>query len=497
MSGDGLDAEILFNTPCVGFGLDDLIVLPGHSTCSVEEVDLSTRFSRNVRIASPFVSAPLATVTEGRMAIACALAGGIGIIHNTCDPETQAKEVAFVKQYGQGFIMNPQVMAPKDTVADLNKRGATTGCFSALICEGGRVGGKLLGVVSSRDIDHHVDNSTKLADVMTPKERMRVAYEPISLEQAQSKLRASKVGKLPILNEAGELFAVVTRSDLKKSNAHPFASKDANHQLLVAAAVSPLNVEGDRVRRLVEAGVDVIVMDSTQGDTVLQADLIKRIKREFPTIDVVAGNVVTPKQAKPLLDAGADALRVGMGCSSLHSPLDMCSVGRPQASALFHVSRFAREFYNVPVLADGGVMTSAQVTMALTLGASAVICGSLLAGAEETPGQLFFHAGMRVKAHAGVGQLAFEPIPGVPDIRRGLFALAPAISTRQAVVGCVVVDKGPVLNMLSCLKDAIRRDLCRIGVNTLPQLHDDLAKGFTRFQIRSPAAYSAFAHSGA
>eukprot|EP00928_Gymnodinium_smaydae_P063162 TRINITY_DN46830_c0_g1_i1.p1 TRINITY_DN46830_c0_g1~~TRINITY_DN46830_c0_g1_i1.p1 ORF type:complete len:488 (-),score=115.81 TRINITY_DN46830_c0_g1_i1:110-1573(-) len=479
MAGDGLDAETIFNSTCFGYGLEDVIGLPGHATCGVDEVDLSSHFSRNIVLNTPISSAPLCSVTEHRMAIACALMGGIGVLHGDCPPDVQAKEVAAVKKYGQGFIMNPQVLSPADTVSKLDKLRETQGCSTALVTEGGMMGNKFVGIVTARDTDFLDDRNMKIADVMIKKEKVVTACEPISLSEAQVKLQETKVGKLPILNDTGELIALVTRSDVKKSRSYPLAAKDLNQQLLVAAAVSATNIEKDRIKKLVEAGVDAIVLNSSNGDSVQQVDLIKRIKREFPGVDIVAGNVVTPRQAKPLLEAGADAIRVGMGCSSLCSPLEVVAVGRPQGSAVYHVARFARENYGVPVIADGGIQTASQVSMALALGASCVMCGSLFAGTRESPGDAFFHGGLRLKAYRGSGPLALEP---------NSRAASKKATTPAPVVGCAVVDSGSVNSLIQHLIEGVKRDVCRFGAGTVPQLHEDLGSGAARFQIRSAAA---------
>ncbi|CAK9088831.1 unnamed protein product [Durusdinium trenchii] len=268
----------------------------------------------------------------------------------------------------------------------------------------GMMGNRFLGIVTSRDIDFIEDRSVRLSEVMTPKAKCLTACEPISLGEALQKLVQSKKGKLPILNEDGELVALVTRSDLKKLKDFPNAAKDANRQLLVGAAVEPKVSEMERVQRLVEAGMDVLFLEASRSRLEEQAEFIRKVKYQFPGLDVVAGNVVTPKQASPLIQAGADALRVGMGCSSLDSLPEAPAVGRPLGSAVYHVARYASEF-KVPVIADGGVATSAAATIALALGASAVMCGLLLAGTTESPGDAFYHDGSRLKLYKGMSSL--------------------------------------------------------------------------------------------
>lgn len=499
MSIDGLDADTLFNVPCLGYNYDDLLSLPGPPMHSVDEVDLTTLFSKSVQLNTPIVAAPMDTVCESRMAIACALAGGIGVIHCNCDPERQAQEVSTVKHHENGFIMDPHVLSPHSTLGELEQIRQEHGATTVMVTDGGQMGKKLLGIVTSRDADLAVDIKTKISDLMTPKHKMVVALEPISLSEAYQKLRVSKKGKLPILNEAGELVAVVSRGDLKKNRKYPNAARDANRQLLVAAACPPRAAELDRARTLIEAGADAIVVDSSQGDSLTQIDFLKRLKKDFPNIDVVCGNVVTPKQAKALLDAGADGLRVGMGCSSLCSGQEVCSVGRPQASAVYHVARFAAEGYGVPVIADGGCTGSCHISMALTLGASTVMCGSLLAGTSESPGEAFFHDGMRLKLYRGMGVL--DVIPGNIPTSEALVpreelsaSAATGIAVKEAPravpggISCAVVERGPASSILPYLLDGVKRDLRRLGVGTLTQLHSALYKSQTRFHVRSPGA---------
>lgn len=471
MSLDGTDADTLFNTPCFGFSYDDLITLPGHATPGEGVIDLSTKFSRNVVINTPIVASPMDTVCEGKMALTMALSGGIGVVHCNCDPDKQAEHVAMVKQYEHGFIMDPYTLSQENTLEDFDKIKEQHGTNTVLITLGGVMGSKLLGIVTSRDVDLVEDRKKKLADIMTPKEKMRYALEPISLSEAMEQLRQKKVGKLPILNEGDELVAMVSRRDLKKSTSHPLAAQDANRQLLVAAAVVPKTSEKDRVHKLIEAGADVLVLNASQGDSVGQIEFLKWLKHEYPTVDVICGNVVTPRQAKPLLDAGADGLRVGMGCSSLYSSKEACAVGRPQASAVYHVAKFAKE-YGVPVIADGGVQHSNHVTMALTLGASTVMCGSLLAGTSDAPGDAFWHDGQRLKIYRGLGTLEMEAgqkLHGGPT--------------------CAVLERGSALTLVQSVVEGVKRDLRKLGAASLSQLVEDLYTSAVRFHVRSAGCH--------
>lgn len=492
MATDGLDADSLFNSPCFGYNLEDLLALPAPSAPTASEVDLTTPFSRNVTLMTPFVGAPMDTVTEGRMAITLALMGGIGVIHCNCDPKTQAKEVDAVKRFENGFIMDPHVLSPQHLVEDVDQIRARYDVSTVLITDHGHMGDKFVGIVTSRDIDFVENRKTKLSEVMTPKAKCQFGLEPISLSEAQKKLIDSKKGKLPILNEAGELVALVSRGDLKKSKDFALASKDANRQLLVAAACQPRPSELDRVRLLVEAGVDVLVLDASNGDTNHQVDFLKKVKHEFPSLDVVCGNVVTPRQAKPLIDAGADALRVGMGCSSLNSLQEVPAIGRPQASAIYHVARYAAEF-GVPVIADGGIISASLAAMALALGASTVMCGALLAGTTESPGDAFYHDGMRLKLYRGMGTLQVMPAQ-MEFCKYSKGGENAGVKTVVGGTSCAVVDRGSAKPLLASLIEDVKRDVRRLGASNIGQLHDDLYAMKTRFHIRSAGAYAAARH---
>merc|ERR1711865_1155294 len=351
-------------------------------------------------------------------------------------------------------------------------------------------GSKLLGIVTSRDVDFLPDRSVTLDKVMTTRDKMVVGKESegarsgLSLSEANVLLRSSKKGKLPIVNETNELVAMVSRRDLKKNRDFPLASQDANKQLLVAASCSPLihlKETVERVAKLVEAGVDAIILDSSQGSSLNQINFLKKVKFDYPNLDIVCGNVVTPRQAKPLLEAGADGIRVGMGCSSLYSGQEVVAVGRPQGSAVYHVARFCGEMNSgVPVIADGGVRNSSQAAMALILGASTVMCGSLFAATQESPGDSFFHNCMRLKNDRGVG--ALEVMPNTESS-----------STGSTGVGCAVVDRGSVNSLVPYLLEGVKRDLRRLGVGSVPQLHEDLYNYNTRFHVRTPGAYGAAA----
>ncbi|PFH38519.1 IMP dehydrogenase [Besnoitia besnoiti] len=500
---DGWDAEKVFNSTIFGFTYDDLILMPGHISFGIEAVDLTARLTKNLQLRTPIVSSPMDTVTEHRMAIGCALMGGIGVIHNNMDVQRQMQEVQKVKRYENGFILDPFVLRATDTVADVDRIKERYGYSSVPITDTGMLGGRLQGIVTSRDIDFITDRNTPLSEVMTSD--LIVGYEPVSLSDANEILRESKKGKLPIVNDRNELIALISRNDLKKNREYPLASKDANKQLLVGAAISTKPQDLERARALQEAGTDVLVIDSSQGDSVYQIDFVKRLKAAYPKLQIIGGNVVTARQAKSLIDAGVDGLRIGMGSGSICTTQVVCAVGRAQATAVYHVCKYAREVADVPCIADGGIQNSGHVMKALALGANTVMMGSMLAGTEEAPGEYYFHKGVRVKTYRGMGSLdamhARTLISPSAPVKGGFispkiasqgsasryFAENQTIKVAQGVSGCVV-DKGSVMQLIPYVIQGVKHGMQDAGVRTLKDMHLQLASGNLRFDVRSGAA---------
>lgn len=479
MHSDGQTASVLFER---GDGLtyNDFIVLPGHIDFAATDVGLSTHITRRIALKNPICSSPMDTVTENKMAIGMALLGGIGIIHYNNTPEAQVEEVRKVKRFENGFITDPVVLGLKNAIADVDLIFKEQGFSGIPITEDGTLEGKLLGIVTNRDVDFEPDRSRLLEEVMVTD--LVTAPEGVTLNEANKILRQSKKGKLPIIDEKGRLVSLVSRTDLKKNRDFPEASKDESKQLRVGAAISTQQADRERLEGLVEAGVDLVVIDAAQGDSVFQVEMIEEIKKNYPAVDVLAGNVVTTNQCESLIDAGADGIRIGMGPGSICITQDTMAVGRAQATAVYQCARYCRT-RGIPVVADGGINNTGALGKALALGANVGMMGSMFAGTQETPGDYFYKDGMRVKKYRGMASVeAMERGGG----KRYMYSNR-NIKVAQGVSG-LVVDKGSVYDLVPYLVQSLRQSFQDMGHRTIEDLHLALENDGIRFERRSPSA---------
>jgi len=489
---DGYDANTFFSARHA-YTYDDFILLPGHIDFGVDEVNLQTRLTRNIRLKTPIVSSPMDTVTESQMAIYLALLGGMGFIHFNCSIDEQAAMVRKVKRFENGFITDPTVLSPQHTIADVDRIKATHGYSGIPITEDGTLKSRLVGIVTTRDIDFEKNRSRPLSEVMTTE--LTVAEEGVSLSEANDILKASKKGKLPIVDRNFHLVALISRNDLRTNREFPLASKDANKQLLVGAAISTHEEDKERLAALNEVGVDVIVIDAAQGDSIYQIKMIEYVKEQYPRLNVIAGNAVTVRQAQHLVEAGADALRVGMGIGSICTTQEVMAVGRPQATAVYHTAKYAAEV-GVPVIADGGISSIGHIVKALALGAHTVMLGGLLAGTAESPGEYFYKDGMRLKKHRGMASKEAMAEGGAKRYlnqareitgHTGIESLnSNGIKVAQGVSG-TVVDRGSLLDFIPYVAQGLRQAFQDLGVRDIPSLHQTLRNGDLRFELRTYA----------
>ena len=476
---DGLSAEELFGTG-KGLAYDDFIVLPGYIDFQASEADLETNVTRNIRIKRPLVSSPMDTVTEWSMAATLALLGGIGIIHYNNSIDAQVEHVKKVKRFENGFIMDPVVLSPRNTVHDVDTIKEEHGFSGIPITQDGTLGSKLVGIVTNRDIDFEKDRSRPLSEVMTTE--LVTANEGVTLHGANQILKQSKKGKLPVVDDGFRLVALLSRRDLLKNKEFPYSSKSAGKQLLVGAAVSTRSEDRERTEALVAAGTDIILIDAAQGHSVFQIEMLRFIKEHFADVDVIAGNVVTTEQAQALIEAGADALRIGMGPGSICITQTMMAVGRSQASAVYACAKYGREF-GVPVIADGGIQGIGHIAKALAVGAGAVMAGYLLAGTTEAPGDYFYENGMRVKRYRGMASVeAMSAGGGKRYLTEDNKVVVP-----QGVSG-TVLDRGSLVDYVPYLMKGLQQGFQDMGHKDVDSLREALYSGAMRFEHRTAAA---------
>ncbi len=384
-----------------GFTFDDVLLRPGKSDVLPREADVSTRLTKRLRLNIPVLSAGMDTVTESKMAIAMAREGGIGIIHKNMSISLQAEEVDKVKRSESGVITDPVYLTPEHPVYDAEAIMAKYKISGVPIVDEYK---HLVGILTNRDLRFEKNFSRVIGEVMT-KDNLVTAPVGTTLEQAKEILQVHKVEKLPIVDDHGVLFGLITIKDIEKAKQYPNAAKDMHGRLLVGAAVTVSHDTFDRTSKLIEAGVDVLVVDTAHGHSMGVIDTVKKLRELYPEMDIIAGNVATGEATQDLIEAGADAVKVGIGPGSICTTRVVAGIGVPQISAIYECASVAKA-YGVPIIADGGIKYSGDITKAIAAGADTVMIGSLLAGTEESPGEMEIFQGRRFKVYRGMGSIA-------------------------------------------------------------------------------------------
>ncbi|QUH19926.1 IMP dehydrogenase [Alkaliphilus sp. B6464] len=383
-----------------GITFDDVLLIPSKSEVLPNQVDVSTYLTKKIKLNIPLMSAGMDTVTEAKMAISMAREGGIGIIHKNMSIEEQALEVDKVKRSEHGVIVDPFFLSPDHIIEDALELMARYRISGVPITEAG----KLVGIITNRDIRFETNHKKKISDAMT-KDNLITAREGISMDEAQKILMAHKIEKLPIVDGNGMLKGLITIKDIEKAIQYPNSAKDSSGRLLAGAAVGVSNDIMDRVEALYKAKVDVIVIDTAHGHSKGVIETVKKVKEKYKDLQVIAGNIATGEAARELIEAGVDAIKVGIGPGSICTTRIVAGIGVPQVTAVYDCAKVANE-YGIPVIADGGIKYSGDIPKAIAAGASAVMIGSLFAGTEESPGETIIFNGRSFKVYRGMGSIA-------------------------------------------------------------------------------------------
>ena len=445
---------------------DDVLLRPGHSTIMPSMADVKTRLSRDIVLNLPIISSAMDTVTEARLAIAMAQAGGIGVIHRNLEIEEQAEEVRRVKRYESGMVINPITIFPDQTLGDALTLMKRHGISGIPVVERGADGkpARLCGIVTNRDVRFADTAHQPVSELMTKK--LVTVREGVGKEDARRLLHQHRIEKLLVVDDDYRCVGLVTVKDIEKATQHPHASKDAEGRLRVAAASTVGDQGFERALALIEAGADCVVIDTAHGHSQQVLDQVARVKRATNKVAIMAGNIATSEGAKALIDAGADAIKVGIGPGSICTTRIVAGVGVPQLTAILEAAEVAQKA-GIPVIADGGVKYSGDLAKAIAAGADCVMIGSLLAGTEESPGDVFLFQGRSFKAYRGMGSVGAMARGSADryfqqDIKDSL-KLVP-----EGVEGQVPF-KGPVAGVLHQLAGGLRAAMGYVGAATIPE----------------------------
>jgi IMP dehydrogenase len=449
---------------------DDVLLKPGLSELLPSDADIRTRITREISLNIPIIASAMDTVTEAKMAIAMAQAGGLGVLHRNLEPDAQAAQVRQVKKFESGMVVNPVTIAPAATLADALALMQDHGISGIPVVEGGGSGraGKLVGILTNRDVRFATDPRQSVAELMT-KERLITVSESVGQDEAKRLLHQHRIEKLLVVDDEYRCVGLITVKDMEKAVANPHACKDEQGRLRVAAATTVGDKGFDRTGRLIEAGVDLVVVDTAHGHSRAVLDAVTRIKRLSNKVQVVAGNIATSEGAKALIDAGADAIKVGIGPGSICTTRIVAGVGVPQLTAIMDAVEVAHKSAT-PVIADGGIKYSGDLAKALAAGADCAMVGSLLAGTDETPGEVFLYQGRSYKTYRGMGSVSAMARGSADryfqqDIKDTL-KLVP-----EGVEGQVPY-KGAVATVLHQLAGGLRAAMGYVGAKDLQELHE-------------------------
>jgi len=459
------------STPTGDYALtfDDVLLQPGHSEILPSQTDISTRLTRDISLNLPILSAAMDTVTESRLAIAMAQAGGLGIIHRNLTPEEQAEQVRQVKKFESGMVVNPLVIGPDASLQDALDLMSANKISGIPVVENGGTGGhhkgKLVGILTNRDVRFASDPRQKVRELMTHENLVSVR-EGVSQQDAKKLLHQHRIEKLLVVDGAGRCTGLVTVKDMEKSQLHPNATKDESGSLRAAAATTVGPDGFERAEQLIDAGVDLLVIDTAHGHSQSVLDAVRRVKKHSNNVRIAVGNVVTPEGTKALIDAGADTVKVGIGPGSICTTRMVAGVGMPQLSAIMGAVEVANRS-DIPVIADGGIKYSGDLAKALAAGASVAMVGSLLAGTDESPGEVYLHQGRSFKAYRGMGSVG-AMARGSAD-RYFQSEVTDSLKLVPEGIEGQVPYKGPVGSVLHQLAGGLRASMGYVGAPTLPE----------------------------
>ena len=452
---------MLEKEPRLGLTYDDVVLVPSKSAVLPSEVDLRTQLTRNIQINIPIISSAMDTVTESRLAIAMAREGGLGIIHRVLAPADQAAEVDRVKKSESGMILDPVTISPDQTIRDAHQLMAKYRISGIPVTKQK----KLVGILTNRDLRFETRLDLKVSQVMK-RDKLVTAPEGTSLEKAREILHEHRIEKLPVVNKQGELKGLITIKDIEKRIKYPNACKDAHGRLRVGAAVGVGPDTEERLMHLKKAGVDLVVVDTAHGHSQAVLETVKMIKRQHPSLELIAGNIATAEAAKDLLKAGVDAVKVGVGPGSICTTRIVSGSGMPQLTAIADCAKVL-EGSGVPIVADGGIKFSGDISKALAAGASTVMLGGLLAGTEESPGETVLYQARTYKVYRGMGSIGAMERGG--GDRYGQSGRPPQKLVPEGIEGRVPY-KGPLSAVIYQLVGGVKSGMGYCGCKTIPEL---------------------------